>query len=272
MTADVEQQLVLAANAIRQSDAILIGAGAGMGVDSGLPDFRGDKGFWTAYPPFKGKRFAEISNPVWFNRDPKLAWGFFGHRLNLYRETQPHQGFQILRRFIDSKSLGGFVFTSNVDGHFQRAGFDEQQVLECHGSLSHLQCTTPCSRQLWSSDEVVMNVDMDTIHATSDLPRCENCDKLARPNVLMFGDYNWVDRRCELQQQRYEAWLNSVRGGRLVVIEIGAGTGVPTVRYECERRLGTLIRINPRDTSVPSDGISIPLGGLDALQGIEALL
>ena len=33
-------------------DALLVAAGAGMGVDSGLPDFRGDEGFWRAYPPF----------------------------------------------------------------------------------------------------------------------------------------------------------------------------------------------------------------------------
>ncbi|NOZ79257.1 MAG: NAD-dependent protein deacetylase, partial [Acidobacteria bacterium] len=34
------------------ADALLITAGAGMGVDSGLPDFRGPEGFWDTYPPF----------------------------------------------------------------------------------------------------------------------------------------------------------------------------------------------------------------------------
>ncbi|MFK7822356.1 MAG: NAD-dependent deacetylase [Planctomycetaceae bacterium] len=269
MTAEVEQQLDAAAEAIDQADAILIGAGAGMGVDSGLPDFRGDKGFWNAYPPFKGKRFAEISNPVWFKRDPEMAWGFFGHRLNLYRDTKPHDGFQILRRLMESRSEGGFVFTSNVDGHFQRSGFDEVQVIECHGALTHLQCTVPCSHRIWPSTELQIEVDMDAVRATSELPTCEGCGGLARPNVLMFGDMNWAEDRCSLQQQRYETWLESVRSKKLAVIEIGAGTGVPTVRYECERRLGTLIRINPRDIEVPADGISIPMGGLEALRRIE---
>ena len=40
------------AELIRQADGLLIGAGAGMGVDSGLPDFRGKEGFWKAYPAF----------------------------------------------------------------------------------------------------------------------------------------------------------------------------------------------------------------------------
>ena len=35
---------------INEAEAILITAGAGMGVDSGLPDFRGNEGFWNAYP------------------------------------------------------------------------------------------------------------------------------------------------------------------------------------------------------------------------------
>src|SRR5262245_7510055 len=50
---DLSQQFDQAATAIRDADALLIGAGAGMGVDSGLPDFRGNEGFWNAYPPFR---------------------------------------------------------------------------------------------------------------------------------------------------------------------------------------------------------------------------
>src|SRR3982751_1480380 len=72
-----------AARAIRASEAIVIGAGAGMGVDSGLPDFRGGQGFWKAYPPYAelGLDFVLLANPRLFSTDPKLAWGFYGHRL-----------------------------------------------------------------------------------------------------------------------------------------------------------------------------------------------
>src|SRR3954468_2871975 len=104
--ADLESELNAAVEVICQADALLIGAGAGMGVDSGLPDFRGDAGFWKAYPPFQGRRFAEMSNPHWFRTDPELAWGFFGHRLNLYRSAIPHRGFTILKRWAESMPLG----------------------------------------------------------------------------------------------------------------------------------------------------------------------
>src|SRR5215212_7825284 len=114
-----------AAAAIAAADAIMITAGSGMGVDSGLPDFRGPEGFWRAYPAYGklGLRFEEMANPKWFKTDPHLAWGFYGHRMMLYRRTQPHPGYRVLRRWADTKELGSFVFTSNVDGHFQRAGF-----------------------------------------------------------------------------------------------------------------------------------------------------
>src|SRR5947199_8107534 len=135
-----------AAREIANAEGLLIGAGAGMGVDSGLPDFRGPEGFWKAYPPFRGRQFAELSTPHWFQTDPALAWGFFGHRLELYRSAIPHAGFGILRRWAERMPLGGFVFTSNVDGQFQTAGFPEQRIVECHGSIHYLQCTGRCGR------------------------------------------------------------------------------------------------------------------------------
>src|SRR5262249_50285934 len=74
-----------AAREIASADALIIGAGAGMGVDSGLPDFRGDQGFWRAYPVYEklGLSFSSMANPRWFRTDPEMAWGFYGHRLGL---------------------------------------------------------------------------------------------------------------------------------------------------------------------------------------------
>src|SRR3954451_17423535 len=138
-TSAISAVTVDAAEAIRTADALLIGAGAGMGVDSGLPDFRGPEGFWKAYPPFRGRRFSDLSTPHWFQTDPAVAWGFFGHRLNLYRAAVPHPGFEVLRRWAASRPLGAFVFTSNVDGQFQKAGFSESEVVEVHGSIHFLQ-------------------------------------------------------------------------------------------------------------------------------------
>ena len=128
MKQNLELNLMKARDAIDAADAILITAGAGMGVDSGLPDFRGTKGFWNAYPPMKksGLEFVDIANPKWFLTDPELAWGFYGHRLQLYRDTTPHKGFSLLKDLVQAKNNNYFIYTSNVDGQFQKAGFNDQ--------------------------------------------------------------------------------------------------------------------------------------------------
>ena len=98
-TMELEEQLSRAAAAIRSAGVLVITAGAGMGVDSGLPDFRGDKGFWNAYPMYErlGITFVGAANPDHFARDPAFGWGFYGHRTNLYRATVPHDGFRLLQ-------------------------------------------------------------------------------------------------------------------------------------------------------------------------------
>lgn len=261
-----------AAETVRTADALLIGAGAGMGVDSGLPDFRGPEGFWQAYPPFRGRQFAELSNPHWFKADPALAWGFFGHRLNLYRSAAPHAGFEILCRWGEDRPLGSFVFSSNVDGHFQRAGFSPDRLLECHGSIHYMQCARPCGRDIWSADSARVEVDESTIRAKSEPPMCPHCGGIARPNILMFEDWDWLQDRHDEQRRRYEEWLRRVKGCRVVAVELGAGLAIPTVRHECERRGQVLIRVNPRESDTPAGGIALPVGALEALRKIDAHL
>jgi NAD-dependent SIR2 family protein deacetylase len=206
---DLNQALDRAAALIEQADGVLITAGAGMGVDSGLPDFRGTQGFWQAYPALgrDGLRFEEIASPDSFHADPRLGWGFYGHRLTLYRRTLPHQGFHILRQIGTRLAGGAAVFTSNVDGQFQRAGFDEALIAECHGSIHHLQCLQPCGEHLWSADGVVPEVDEESCRLRSALPLCPVCGNVARPNILMFGDGCWISR---LANSSSAFWMHGV--------------------------------------------------------------
>jgi NAD-dependent SIR2 family protein deacetylase len=262
-----------AAAAIRDAGALVITAGAGMGVDSGLPDFRGTSGFWKAYPPYEklGLRFEQLANPGLFDSDPALAWGFYGHRLNLYRRTRPHAGFRLLLDWAAGKAGGYFVFTSNVDGHFTAAGFPADRIVECHGSIHHLQCATPCDDSIWPA-EVRVEIDPSTLRATGVLPRCPRCGGLARPNILMFGDRQWLADRTDDQQRRYESWLKATAGLKLTVIECGAGTAIPTVRHESERLAGraggTMIRINPGEAAVPTGHIWLEMPALAAVTQI----
>lgn len=266
-----------AARAIAQADAMIILAGAGMGVDSGLPDFRGKEGFWKAYPMLKDKRlnFRDMANPEAFLKRPTLAWGFYGHRLNLYRNSLPHQGFAILKSIAESKPDGYFVYTSNVDGQFQKAGFDEQRIVECHGSIHHLQHLHPQPNDvIMPATDVSLTVDETTLRVNEDdLPRAKNGD-LLRPNILMFNDYYWQEDRANAQEQRYQEWLAALEGKRVVVVEIGAGDAIPTIRYQArsvrQKYAHTLIQINPNPAKYAD--IVIAEGALSAMQQIKMQL
>ncbi len=271
---DLEEKLKAAAEVLKKADALLVTAGAGMGVDSGLPDFRGNEGFWKAYPPMArlGVSFVEMANPWWFERDPSLAWGFYGHRLNLYRRTVPHEGFKLLLEIGRQKKEGYFVFTSNVDGQFQIAGFDESRIEECHGSIHHLQCTRPCSQDIWEARGVEPDVDDMQFRAREPLPSCPKCGALARPNILMFNDWDWIPHRTRNQSDRLHRWIEELSrsGTALAVVELGAGKAVATVRMTSEAAArggkSTLIRINPRDYDVPAGHLAIPLGAMDGIR------
>jgi NAD-dependent SIR2 family protein deacetylase len=274
-----QEMLQRAAELIRAAQGLVITAGAGMGVDSGLPDFRSPGGFWRAYAPYSklGLSFDELANPQWFERDPALAWGFYGHRFELYRQTPPHEGFAILRRWAEAKPNGYAVFTSNVDGHFQKAGFAEERIVEYHGSLQHLQCVKPCCAAIWPAPaDIHFEIDPASMRAAGALPCCGRCGGLARPNVLMFGDGAWNPGRTQAQQGQFRAWLQALARGRFAVIELGAGTSVPTVRLASEQLAAAgrvpLIRINPRDSGGPPGTLVLADGAQVVLRGLAALV
>ena len=272
-----EAALDQAAGLIGQADALIVAAGAGMGVDSGLPDFRGREGFWRAYPALARAQldFTSVASPYTFEHNPRLAWGFYGHRLALYRRTVPHAGFGLLRRWGERMRRGLAVFTSNVDGQFQLAGFDPALIHECHGSLHWLQCLGGCGHAPWPADGLQPEIDEAECRWLGDLPTCPGCGRLARPNLLMFGDGGWMGERYDAQEARLAHWLACVE--RPVVIEIGAGTAVPAVRHFSQQVVvhhgGQVLRLNPREPALASSsGVGLAMGALEALQALAGRL
>ena len=141
------------------------------------------------------------------------------------------------------------MFTSNVDNHFLKAGFPEDRILECHGSIFHFQCAK-CGTIEERREETF---ELDTAKFESKhVPCCSSCQSPARPNILMFGDWDWISDRTDQQESRFHKWLHESKAKKLAIVEIGAGNAVPTVRYQSEQVLRShrnqschLIRINP---------------------------
>lgn len=269
----LEGKLAQAADWIHNASCMVIAAGAGMCIDSGLPDFRGDNGFWRAYPALGRSRlrFEDIASPQAFKKHPATAWGFYGHRLNLYRASTPHAGFDLLKTWGQRMPQGCFVFTSNVDGHFQKAGFPSARIYECHGSIHRMQCTANCTGDIWATAGFRPQVDESICELQGELPLCPHCGALARPNILMFDDWHWNHTRSTQQRMLLDRWLDSAPAP--LVLEIGAGRAIATVRHFSQRmqqRGSKLVRINLHEADIHNpDGIEIALGAKEALQRIE---
>ena len=109
--------------------------------------------------------------------------------------------------------------------------------------IHHLQCVRPCSQEIWPAEGVGVGVD-ERMRAREPWPRCAACGELARPNVLMFGDVLWVEGRTREQEAGYAEWCDELASWptwswrELVVIEIGAGEAIPTVRWQAEMMRG----------------------------------
>jgi NAD-dependent SIR2 family protein deacetylase len=278
MTAD-PQALGHAAEAIRAAESLVLMADTGIGAEAGRAEFHDNETFWRTYPPLVklGIGFEALATPQAFERDPALAWGYYGQRIERCRHSIPHAGFAILRHWLEAKPQSGFVFTSCVDGCFQRGGFAEERIVECHGSLEHLQCVKPCCAATWPAPaDLQLAVDPETMRAGGALPRCVRCGGLARPNVLMAEDGAWSSGRTLAQQVRFRAWQGSLARGRFGVIEIGTDGAGLTVRQAAEQLAAAgrvpLIRIQSQAT--PESPNTIPLIGEVAavLQELAALM
>ena len=135
----LQRSLELAADAILEADYLLIGAGAGMGVDSGLQTYASVCDDVPAFAA-RGLSYDTLCRPSLLASDPETFLGFWGHCFNAYADADPHEGYAVLGRWCAEKAAkmgsdaAAFVYSSNVDGHFHRAmGFGDGQVLELHG-------------------------------------------------------------------------------------------------------------------------------------------
>lgn len=285
---DVHSALAQAAEWLSEADALLIGSGAGMGVDSGLGTFRGGHmGVWEGLEAV-GLAYEEICDAKYFHEEPALAWAFWDHCYKAYKDTSPHEGYSLVRDWGRRCPLGYFSFTSNIDSHWMASGVGADRVLEVHGAVRWLQCSKPCCPDVWRAPKDHGLSMLPTHRVAGDLPRCPKCGACARPNVQMFGgDAGFSKARRAAQFAKYDSWLKSLEGRtdkdslRVVCLEVGCGLTVPTVRKELEGIMSKfpqarLIRVNPENPGVPKElakrAASLPLGAGTALEQLRGLV
>jgi len=115
------EMLEYAARTIGSAEAMVITAGAGMGVDSGLPDFAGPRDLAGLSALCETGPIVRTAGDPWLVRArPGAGLGLLRTPLGAYRRTTPTKDL-LAAPLGASKAHGHFVFTSNVDGQFQKA-------------------------------------------------------------------------------------------------------------------------------------------------------
>ncbi|MBE1276692.1 Sir2 family NAD-dependent protein deacetylase [Enterovibrio baiacu] len=254
------QTLQQVARLLDDADAILIGAGAGLSAAAGINYLDREK-FAQVYPGWVKKGFRTqydlMGYSAWTQRE---QWGYYKVHLEyVYFSQKENPLYRALYERVKDKTH--FVMTSNVDGLFYKSGFDRHQVYTPQGDYGKIQCTVPCSQEVWDIkpflDKMDESFDSMAQVLTSDeaVPKCPNCGEDMFIHARIDGSF--IDTVHEEERQRLIEWLNANMDKKVVVLDLGSGFNTPTViRKPMEQITAsfpdtTLVRVNLDHANVP---------------------
>ena len=167
---------------------VLILTGAGISTESGIPDFRGADGYWTAgsanYMP------EQMATQSMFRRDPDLVWAWYLYRRNLCRQVAPNSGHHAIAHLQEALGNRALLITQNVDGLHLRAQSPAERTYQIHGNIMYMRCSNACSLDLTLIPEAIgpttKGVDLLAEHKAQ--LRCPRCNGPSRPHVLWFDE------------------------------------------------------------------------------------
>lgn len=172
----MSEQLMRVAEALRQSERILVITGAGLSADSGLPTYRGVGGLYNGNtedgPPIE----RALSGPM-LRRDPALCWKYLAQIGRACLSAAPNEGHLAIAQ-LQHRKPGCWVLTQNIDGFHLAAGSPPERLIEIHGTLAPLSCMS-CGQP---SEDLAG-------HLSQPLPpRCGTCGGVLRPPVVLFEE------------------------------------------------------------------------------------
>ncbi len=181
-------------------------------------------------------------------------WGYWVK--HIYHNRYQTGALSLYRDLLEVvKDKDYFVITTNVDGQFMKAGFDDQRFFEVQGNYGEWQCSVPCQQTVYGNEAMVLKM-MKNIHdlkISSELvPHCPNCGAPLTLH-LRIDDTFVEDERWQDMSQRYMDFLQRIGEQKVVFIELGVGYNTPTiVRYPFEKMAAVLphaklIRVNRDD-------------------------
>ena len=154
---------------LNRARVIVALTGAGISVESGIPDFRSPGGRWDRFDPWV---YAALPT---FLSDPERSWELFRAVGNTLKGRSPNPAHLALAS-LEQEGILQAIITQNIDGLHQLAG--SHQVIEMHGDHRHLECIH-CGQLKPVEDR---DFEGNTV------PHCDRCGFPLKPNVVLFGE------------------------------------------------------------------------------------
>jgi NAD-dependent deacetylase len=220
----MDNNLLKAAEIIKKSKNMIALTGAGISVESGIPDFRSAGGLLDRYDP---AIYASINS---FIRMPERVWDMIFEMIEVTEGASPNSAHLALAK-LESMNYLKCIITQNIDNLHQEAG--SKNVIEYHGNAKQLVCLS-CSEE-YTTDEYENEL------AAKEVPLCKNCEKILKPSVVFFGENIPYNALTESQKFAEAADVVLVVGTSAVVYPAAAiprtakSRGASLIEFNLER-------------------------------------
>ena len=215
---------------LQDCDAVVIGAGSGLSTAAGFT-YTGER-FEKYFSDFAAKYGIRdmYSGGFYPFATPEEHWAYWSRYIwvNRYMDA-PKPVYKDLLALVRDKDY--FVITTNVDHCFQKAGFDKKRLFYTQGDYGLFQCSEPCCQETFDNEAVIremMERQKDMKIPTELLPVCPHCGKPLTMNLR--SDNKFVeDEGWHRAAERYENFLRTREGGRILFLELGVGYNTPLI-------------------------------------------
>ena len=215
---------------LNHADAVVIGAGSGLSTSAGFT-YDGER-FEQYFADFAAKYGIRDMYSGGFYPYSSLEehWAYWSRYIYINRYMDaPKPVYDALLKLVQDKDY--FVLTTNVDHCFQKAGFDKKRLFYTQGDYGLFQCSEPCCQETFDNEAVIrqmMERQEEMKIPTELLPVCPHCGKPLTMN-LRSDDKFVEDEGWHRAAERYENFLRTRAGGKILFLELGVGYNTPVI-------------------------------------------
>ena len=222
--------------ALQEADTVIIGAGAGLSTAAGFT-YSGER-FQNYFSDFAEKYgFSDMYTGGFYPFESlEEHWAYWSRYISINRYQDALKTVYVdLLALVQGKDY--FVITTNVDHQFQKAGFAKERLFYTQGDYGLFQCSVPCCQETFDNETVIREMvrRQENMKIPTELiPTCPHCGRLMTMN-LRADDTFVEDAGWHAAARRYEAFLRSHKGKRILFLELGVGYNTPVF---CSLRTG----------------------------------